>query len=74
MCVSHSVVSDSLPPHGLYPSRLLCPWNSPGNNTGAGFHSLLQRNLPNPGIEPGCPALQADSLPSEAPDKPSGSL
>ena len=28
------------------------------------------RDLPNPGIEPGSPALQADSLPSEAPGKP----
>ena len=33
-------------------------------NTGAGSHSLLQGNLPNPGIEPSS-ALQADSLPSE---------
>ena len=28
------------------------------------------RGLPNPGIEPGSPALQADSLPSEPPGKP----
>ena len=27
-CVSHSVVSSSLWPHGLSPPRLLCPWNS----------------------------------------------
>ena len=25
-------------------------------------------DLPNPGIEPGCPALQADALPSEPPE------
>ena len=31
-CVSRSVVSDSFWPHGLWPSRLLCPWNSPGKN------------------------------------------
>ena len=36
--VSHTVTSDSLQPHGLLPARLLCPWNSPGKNTG----SLLQ--------------------------------
>ena len=24
----------TLPSHGLYPTRLLCPWNSPGKNTG----------------------------------------
>jgi len=29
-------------PHGLYPARLLCPWNSPGKNTGVGCHSLFQ--------------------------------
>ena len=32
--VSCSVVSQSLWPHGLYHTRLLCPWNSPGKNTG----------------------------------------
>ena len=40
--VSRSAVSDSLPPHGLQPSRLLCPQNSPGKNTGVGSNSLLQ--------------------------------
>ena len=40
--VSHSVVPNSLSPHGLQPARLLCPRNSPGKNTGVGFHSLLQ--------------------------------
>ena len=35
--VSRSVMSDSLQP----PARLLCPWNSPGKNTGVGSHSLL---------------------------------
>ena len=28
--------------HGLQPARLLCPWHSPGKNTGVGRHSLLQ--------------------------------
>ena len=32
--VSHSFNSNSLQPHGLQPCRLLCPWNSPGKNTG----------------------------------------
>ena len=31
---SHSAVSDSLWPHGLYSARLLCPWDFPGKNTG----------------------------------------
>ena len=38
---SHSVMSDSLQPHGLQPTRLPCPWNSPGKNAGVGSHSLL---------------------------------
>ena len=31
-----------LQPHGLWPSRLLCPWNFPDKNTGVGCHFLLQ--------------------------------
>ena len=30
-------------PNGQQPTRLLCPWNSPGKNTAVGSHSLLQR-------------------------------
>ena len=37
-----SVMSDSVRPHGLQPTRLLCPWDSPGKNTGVGCHFLLQ--------------------------------
>ena len=83
---------------------MLSPWDSPGQNTGVGSHSLLQGifltqelnlslphcrqilyqlshhrspgipewvpipspwDLPKLGIEPGSPALQADSLPAE---------
>ena len=40
--LSRSVVSDSLWPCGLEPTRLLCPWDSPGKNTGVGCHALLQ--------------------------------
>ena len=42
--------------------------DSPGKNTGLGCHTLLQGIFP--GIEPGSPALQADSLPTELPRKP----
>ena len=35
-------MSDSVRPHGLQPTRLLHPWDSPGKNTGAGCHFLLQ--------------------------------
>ena len=41
-CLVASVVSDSVQPHGLQPTRLLHPWDSPGKNTGVGFHFLLQ--------------------------------
>ena len=47
---SHSVVSDPLWPHGLY-----SPWNSPGQNTGVGSPSLLQRIFPTQGSNPGLP-------------------
>ena len=36
LSVSHSVMSDTLRPHGLQPTRLLCPWDFPGKNTGVG--------------------------------------
>ena len=45
---SCSAVSDSLRPHGLY-----SPWNSPGQNTGVGSLSLLQRIFSTQGSNPG---------------------
>ena len=33
-CASHSVVPDSSPPHGLQPTRLLCPWDFIDEDTG----------------------------------------
>ena len=36
------MVSDSVRPHRRQPTRLLCPWDSPGKNTGLGCHLLLQ--------------------------------
>ena len=35
-------MSDSVRPHGLQPTRLLHPWDSPGKNTGVGCHFLLR--------------------------------
>ena len=35
-------MSDSVGPHRRQPTRLLCPWDSPGKNTGVGCHFLLQ--------------------------------
>ena len=43
--VSHSVMSDSLHSMDCSPTRLLCPWNSPGKNTGVDSYFLLQRLL-----------------------------
>ena len=35
-------MSDSLQPHGLWPTRLLCLWDFPGKSTGVGCHCLLR--------------------------------
>ena len=35
-------MSDSVRPHRRQPTRLLCPWDSPGKNIGVGCHVLLQ--------------------------------
>ena len=72
-CSVTSVVSDTLQPHGLYTTRLLCPWDSPGKNTGVGCHFLLQEIFPIQGLNPCLFSLlhwQADSLPLAPPGKP----
>ena len=61
---SHSIMSDSLQPYGPY-----TPWNSPGQNT-EWVAFPFSMDLPNPGIKPRSPTLQADSLPVEPPGKP----
>ena len=50
--ISCSVVCDSLRPHRLSPARLLCPWNFPGKDTGAGCHFLLQGTFPTQRLNP----------------------
>ena len=50
--VSCLVVSNSLWSHGLEPTRLLCPWNSPGLNTEMGRHALPQGNFLTQGQNP----------------------
>ena len=52
---SRSVVSDSLQPHGLLSTRLLCPWDFPGKNTRVGCHFLLQELFPTQGLNLGLP-------------------
>ena len=75
VCVlSRSVVSDSLRPHGLYPARLLCPWGFSRQEYWSGLPLPPPGDLPNPGTEPRSPTLLVDSLPSEPPQKPEGSI
>ena len=62
---SHSVVSDSLRPHGL-----CSPWNFPGQNTGVGL-SLLQGIFPTQGSNPGLPHCRQILYPAEPQGKPS---
>ena len=63
--LSRSVVSSSLQPHGLQPTRLLCPGGFSRPECWSGLPGPPPGDLPNPGIEPWSPSLQADSLPSE---------
>ena len=65
LTLSSSVMSDSLRPHGLYPSRPLCPWFI-GKNTAVGYHFLFQGIFPTEGSNPHLLHLlfwQADFLP-----------
>ena len=41
-CQVTSVMSNSVRPHRRQPTRLPCPWDSPGKNTGVGCHFLLK--------------------------------
>ena len=50
VCESHSVMSNSLWPHGLY-----SPWTSPGQNTVVGSLSFLQGIFPTQGSNPDLP-------------------
>ena len=62
-------MSDSLWPHGLVALQTPPPWNSPGKGYWSGLPSPAPGDFPDPGITPRSPALQADSLPSEPPEK-----
>ena len=68
--LGHSVVSDSLQPHGLQPTSLLCPWGFSRQEYWSGLPYPPPGDFPNPGIGSRSPTLQADSLPSEPPGKP----
>ena len=61
--------------HGLYPARLLCPWDFPGKNTEVGCHFFLQGIFLTQGSNKCllCPLhWQADSLPLVPSGKPAG--
>ena len=61
--LSHSVVSNSLQPYGLYPTWLLCLWGFSRQEYWSGLPCPPPEGLPNPGIKPRSPALWVDSLP-----------
>ena len=65
--VSHSVVSNSLWSHGLEHSRLLCPWILRASMLE--WVAICPGDFSDPGTEPGSPTFQADSLPTEPPEK-----
>ena len=70
VCVSHSVVSnDSLWPHGLGPCQAPPSTGFSRQEYWSGLPFPSPGDLPNPGIKPGSPTLQAESLPSEPPGK-----
>ena len=56
-------MSHSLRPYGLQPTKLLCPWDSPGWNTGVGCHVLLRGIFPTQRSNPCLLHRQASSLP-----------
>ena len=65
---ARSVVSQALWSQRLQPARLLCPWDSPGKNTGVGYHALLQGIFPTQGSNP----LLLGLLPGSSPQAPAG--
>ena len=77
-CSITSLMSYSLRLHGMQPARLLCPWDSPGKNTGVDCHfHNSPGDRPNPGIEPSSLCLlhyQLSSLPLAPPGKPKAHL
>ena len=63
----------TLQPCGFQPASLLCPWDSPGTNTGMGCHALLRGIFLTQGPNPSLLHLlhrQVGSLPLVPPGKP----
>ena len=75
VCSVTSVMSKFLQPYGLEPTRLLCPWHSPGKYTGVGCHTLLQGIFLTQGSNPHLLCLlycQGGSVPLAPPGTPLG--
>ena len=72
-CFHPSVVSNSLRRHGPWPTRLLCPWDSPTKSTGVGCRFLAQGSS-RPGDQTHTSLCllhwQAGSLPPAPPGNP----
>ena len=70
-CEVTSVVSDSVRPHRRQPTRLLCPWDFLGKNTGVGCHFLLHQFYAAAAAKSlqSCPTLcdPIDGLPPDSP-------
>ena len=62
LLLSCSVMSDSLPPHGWHPAKLLCPWDFPGHGLLFPFAGYLS----DPGIEPMSPTLAGGFFTTES--------
>ena len=71
---ARSVMSSSLQPHGLLPDRFLQPWDSPGKNTRAGCHFLLQGIFQTQGSNLHLLHSKADSSPLHHLGRPGMSL
>ena len=68
--LSQSVMSNSCDPMDCSLPGSSVHGDSPRKNTEVGLPRPPPGDLPNPGIEPKSPTLQADSLPSEPSGKP----
>ena len=75
-CLRATQLYLTLWPYGRQPTRLLCPWDSPGKKTGVDYHAVLQGIFPTQGLNPHLLShlhCQVGSLPLVPPVKPSGS-
>ena len=62
-CLVAKLCPTLLQPQGLWPIRLLCPWDFPGQEYWSGLPFSSPMDLPDTRIKPTSPALQVDSLP-----------